>query len=228
MKNNQTMNKTTKTLIKLGATLAFETIIFLGTKEKGRNILKKSPKLCAWMEKKEKEREERRKQEEAKRAERERQEAIRRAEQERRRKLREEQRREEERIRNIDNYYRKRYFALLRENWPLIIDPETRISDISEFDQSIKQSLYNYGIYHVSGLLYHYLKNDWRRDYKNGKQFADISGIGVKRSALIVHYIQSNAKSWNKLHSYGTQDMDKCRQEYYCEKLKQSGRWAWS
>ena len=217
------MNKTTKTFIKLGATLVSGTIIFLGTTEKGRSILKKNPKLCAWMEKKEKEREERRKQEEARRAEREKQRAIRRAEEERQRKLREEQRKEQRRLENLYNYHKERYFQLLRQNWPLTVDPEIDVWDIDVFDMSVKQALYNYGIYYVSGLLYHYDERSWHGD----DRFADIHGIGIKRSALLVHYIQSNVKDWDRMRRYSTYDMSKCSQTFYNYKAGREGTFRW-
>ena len=194
------MNIVNKTLISLGAIVVSGTVIFLGTTEKGRSILKKNPKLCPWVEKKEKELEEKRKLR-----------AERKAERERQRRIREEQKREKRRLKNLYNYHYNQYFACLRLEWPLRIDPETRIQNISEFDESIKQSLYNYRIYHVSGLLYHHMK----RSLSGDDRFTDISGIGIKRSALLVHYIQSNVIDWNKMNKYSTYKMDECKQTFY-------------
>lgn len=191
---------TVKTLISLGAIMVSGTVIFLGTTEKGRNILKKNPKFCPWVEKKEKELEEKRKLL-----------AERRAEREKQRRICEEQERERTRLRNLFNYHYNQYFAYLRWEWPLRIDPETCIQNISGFDESIKQSLCNYGIHHVSGLLYHYMKRSWHGD----DRFTDISGIGIKRSALLVHYIQSNVRDWNKMSKYSTRKMDECNQTFY-------------
>lgn len=205
--------KTSTKIISLGTTILVSgTLVFLGVTEPGRSILKKNPKLCAWMEKKEKEREERRKRREAERIEAERQRAI-----------REEQRKEEQRLKNLYNYHYNQYFSMLRHNWPLRVDPEVSILDIPEFDMSIKGALYGHGIYHVSGLLYHYLERRWY----DGNRFTDINDIGIKRNATIMYFIQSNAWNWNRLNNYRTDDMDRCAQTFYDYKRRETGTYSW-